>query len=869
MTSRPASVHSLTASNNGGGGGTATPATPPTATTHGVDVLLLGSGWTSSFLLPELHKRRVSLAYTNRSGVKPDSYAVPQHPIKWTCPDGSESRLQWRKALKLLPDARLVVVVFALKDSTAAKELVLNYEALVAERGNDVRPRWCILGSTGNWGPGIHTSSSPVTSPSPRSLSEDAVLAATARRAIILNLAGLYGGSTRHPINWLSKVAGSQEKLAAKASLHLVHGDDVARAVIAVWQSVANNNNGSGTHPSPASLWGRRWIVTDGRVYDWWQLATQLPTPATTRKQYEEWVTDLRKEYGITSLPRPVADPLVPSQQPPHFLERALSSTEFWDVIDSKPSRGPAYETDIPISPLDGLPVSTAQSASTAKRNDTSTSTALSPFTPTVSKARLDDLVACLKHEIAREERFPIPPVFEGRKQRFGLTQKRFLALRKNWLAFLTNTASSPHDKTWASHWREITSYHHGFYPLPDLLTGKHSQGTLDGLHFVRVSPSAETASQRRVVPLAFLHGWPGSFLEGLAIAKPLANPGPETPLSTPAFDVVIPSHPGYAWSGSPVVHEDPDGNNVTSVFSGPDGDILVKDVADLVDKLMVEMGFGSSNGGYVVQAGDWGSGVARSLGVHHRDNVRSIHLNFIPSPPPLLHPPLIPDSVLSFLSTRIPSIGTLTSLPRWIDRYRFAESPSSSSSAAASSAPASLSRAISALFGLPKPLSENDAAKVARGLEFQTSGSAYAQFHGTRPGTLGEVMHYSPSALLAWIGEKFIAWTDQDPPDDEILASLTLWWVTDTMPRSLLAYRNRPLGRGLQEVAGQPENFIHVPVGYSDFPFELVPTPLEWAKGTANLVFHRQHDSGGHFAALEKPVELVADIREFFRKHA
>lgn len=715
---------------------------------------------------------------------------------------------------------------------------------------------------------GLSTSQTPITEPTPRSSSEDAVLTSHKQSATILNLAGLYGGSTRHPVNWLAKVADSQDKLAAKGSLHLVHGRDVARAILAVWESVAQ-----GTH---SDIWGRRWIVTDGRVYDWWQLATQLPTLATTRATYQQWVDELRKEYAVKKLPRHTADPLDPAQTPPHFLDRALSSTEFWNAIGLQPSTGPVWETDVPLSGVNGLPVSSAtqdDKAATSANGVTGNSTLLQPYTPTVSKPRLDDLISCLKHEIAREEKFPIPPVFEGRKERFGLTQQRFLQLRKSWLAFLTNSASSPHDKTWASHWKEITSYAHGFFPLPDVLTSQHSQGTLDGLHYVRVPPTAETAAQRQVIPLVFLHGWPGSFLEGLSIARPLANPGPEVPLSVPAFDVVIPSHPGYAWSGSPIVHEDEQTGKITSVFSGPDGDILVKDVGDLIDELMVELGFGrdankDNGGGYVVQAGDWGSGVARSMGVSHKDNVRSIHLNFIPSPPPLLHPPLIPDSVLSFLSTKIPSIGTLTTLPRWIDRSRFTASTTSSNSSSHGAAH-SLSSSISTLFGLPKPLSEKDAQKVARGLEFQTSGSAYANFHGTRPGTLGEVMHYSPSSLLAWIGEKFLSWTDTDPSDDEIFASLTLWWVTDTMPRSLLAYRNRPLGRGLQDVAGLKEMFITVPVGYSDFPFELIPTPLEWAKGTANVVFHKEHSSGGHFAAMEKPVELVDDVRDFFAKYS
>lgn len=144
-STRPSSIHSVA------GSGTATPA-HSSGSSAPVDVLLLGSGWTSSFLLPELFKQGVTFAYTNRSGQKPQSFTVPQHPVKWTCPDGSESRLQWRKNLKALPEARLIVVVMALKDQTAAKELLFNYEALLAERGTDIKPKWCILGSTGNWG---------------------------------------------------------------------------------------------------------------------------------------------------------------------------------------------------------------------------------------------------------------------------------------------------------------------------------------------------------------------------------------------------------------------------------------------------------------------------------------------------------------------------------------------------------------------------------------------------------------------------------------------------------------------------------------------------------------------------------------------
>lgn len=116
-------------------------------------MLLLGSGWTGAFLLPVLQANDVSFAYTNRSGVKDDSLPITKRPIKWTCPNGGESRLSWRKAIRALPSAKLVVVVMALKDEVAAKELVVDYEAVLHERGIlDSKTKWCILSSTGAWG---------------------------------------------------------------------------------------------------------------------------------------------------------------------------------------------------------------------------------------------------------------------------------------------------------------------------------------------------------------------------------------------------------------------------------------------------------------------------------------------------------------------------------------------------------------------------------------------------------------------------------------------------------------------------------------------------------------------------------------------
>lgn len=857
-STRPSSVYSLSFAqvNNGGNG------KPPYP--H-VDVLLLGSGWTSAWLLPELFSQDITFAYTNRTGTKPPWLALPgHHPVKWTCPGAGESRIQWRRSFKDLPVARLVVVVMALNDDVAAKELISSYHAYVHEKsaGAAERPKFCILSSTGAYGKGRHTSADrpPISGASPRYIAESALLSTFKRDIVVLSLAGLYGGSTRHPLNWLSKVAGDEEKLGTKGSLHLVHGKDVTQAVLGVWHQLEHSGRND-----KSSVWGQRWIVTDGRVYDWWQLALELPPQdSEDRSKYAKWVNKLKSQHGVKHLPRPVGSA---EQGPPQYLDRELSSDSFWEVIGKKPSVGPATQVDVPVSPTTGAPVATSSVASSSASTTVvadGASKALR-WTPTIHKARLQDLIGSLQHEIGREAAFPLPSVFEGRKERFGLTHQRFLALRKGWLDYLTSSGHT--QPSWASHWKELLTYDHFYYPIPDKLSGAFVQGTLDGLHFVRVQPSQETRAQgRRIEPLLFLHGWPGSFLEGLFVARALANPGPDTPLSKPAFDVVVPSMPGYAWSGSPVV-DDEEG---TSVFTGPEGDLLPFDVAGLVNELMLDL-FPSLDGNpkrYSITAGDWGAGVARRCSVRFPNNVKVTHLNFIPAPPPPLAPTLVPNKIMDAASTYLPGFATLKNLPRKLGQEHFLpRSPSSSSvDSQESQTQSSLGNRLQLLLGLPAPLNEADAQRVQRGLEFQNTGSAYAQFHGTRPSTLGNICHSSPSALLSWIGEKFLAWSDPRRPlaDSLIFESLTLWWCTETMVRALYPYRNRDVKEGPMTAVGRPENFIHVPTGYSMAPYELIPSPLAWSKGTANIVWHREHEKGGHFLASERPDKYVADVRDF-----
>ncbi|CAH0022524.1 unnamed protein product [Clonostachys rhizophaga] len=146
----------------------------------------------------------------------------------------------------------------------------------------------------------------------------------------------------------------------------------------------------------------------------------------------------------------------------------------------------------------------------------------------------------------------------------------------------------------------------------------------------------------------------------------------------------------------------------------------------------------------------------------------------------------------------------------------------------------------------------------------FLTSGNAYFQEHNTRPATIVYVLSSSPLALLAWIGEKFIEWTDTTPDYEEILDSVTLYWFTESIARGLYPYRTPHGTPGLHPLLSDPKYYCEKPLGYSSFPHELGPTPVEWLRKEANLVWHRLHSKGGHFAAIEQPELFLGDIEEF-----
>lgn len=133
---------------------------------------------------------------------------------------------------------------------------------------------------------------------------------------------------------------------------------------------------------------------------------------------------------------------------------------------------------------------------------------------------------------------------------------------------------------------------------LPQFVT------TIDGLdiQFVHIK-----SKHKNALPIIITHGWPGSVFELLKIIGPLTDPTAYGGKAEDAFDVVIPSMPGYGFSGKPAT-------------TGWDAD----HIATAWDVLMKRLGYKQ----YVSQGGDWGSVVADKMAIQKPQGLLGIHVN-------------------------------------------------------------------------------------------------------------------------------------------------------------------------------------------------------------------------------------------------
>lgn len=233
-------------------------------------------------------------------------------------------------------------------------------------------------------------------------------------------------------------------------------------------------------------------------------------------------------------------------------------------------------------------------------------------------------------------------------------------------------------------------------------------------------------------------------------------------------------------------------------------GGIGSREIALLWRKLMAELGYHS----FAAQGGDIGAGVSVWLARLFPDIIRGIHLNFIPG------------------------------------SYR----PPAGADAA--------------------PVTGEERAFLDHVARWSAQEGAYAALQGTKPQTLSFSLTDSPIGLAAWMTEKFRSWTDCDGDLesaislDDLLTDISLYWFGDALTGSLRLYKENRL----RPLAFEQGERVEPPLGVSVFPREIAMPPRSWVERVFDVHRWTEMPAGGHFAALEKPDLLAAEMRAFFR---
>ena len=334
----------------------------------------------------------------------------------------------------------------------------------------------------------------------------------------------------------------------------------------------------------------------------------------------------------------------------------------------------------------------------------------------------------------------------------------------------------------------------------------------IDGLdiHFIHVKSRHANA-----LPLIITHGWPGSVIELLGVDGPLTDPTAHGGRADDAFDLVLPSIPGYGFSGEPM-----------ESGWGPDR------IARAWAELMTRLGYTR----YVAQGGDQGANVTDAMGRLAPKGLVGVHLNLLSAFPPAV--------LAGIFGGSIPAPEGL--LKR-------------------------LAVAVVAAAANKEPVAFNQTAAVFK--------RGYFVEMGEHPQTVGYSLMDSPVGLAAWmldhdpdsykkISQAFVAGSPVGGlTRDRILDNMTLYWLTSTATSAARLYWEETQSIGAALASGQKPPKLSLPVGFTVFPSEIVQAPRSWAeKVYPNLIYFHQADKGGHFAAWEEPELFATELRAAFR---
>ena len=329
---------------------------------------------------------------------------------------------------------------------------------------------------------------------------------------------------------------------------------------------------------------------------------------------------------------------------------------------------------------------------------------------------------------------------------------------------------------------------------LPQFIT------EIDGLdiHFIHVRSDHDDA-----LPLIVTHGWPGSVIEQLKIIGPLTNPTAHGASASDAFHLVIPSLPGYGFSGKPAA-------------TGWDPARIAR--AWVV--LMKRLGYPQ----FASQGGDWGGAITNVMAQQAPPELLGIHVNF---------PATVPPGVAKALQCGDPPPAGLSA----DEKRAYEQLPTLYARR----------RAYAAMMGTrPQTLYGVADSPVGLAAWLLDHGDGWGQPAApVTSAVLGHTSHGHPAGDLI---------------RNDVLDNITLYWLTNTGVSSARLYWENKLS--LYNAAD-----VSVPAAVSAFPGENYQAPRSWTgRAYHNLIYYNKPDKGGHFAAWEQPQLFSAEVRAGFR---
>ena len=157
--------------------------------------------------------------------------------------------------------------------------------------------------------------------------------------------------------------------------------------------------------------------------------------------------------------------------------------------------------------------------------------------------------------------------------------------------------------------------------------------------------------------------------------------------------------------------------------------------------------------------------------------------------------------------------------------------------------------------------LSEAERFYVELNRRWEVTERGYSAIQSTKPQTVGYGLNDSPAGLAAYVGEKWRSWSDVTPSDDFLCATLTLYWVTQTITSSMRDYwdnRWHPVERA----------YVPAPTAFGVFAHNKVPEgepPRSYLERIYNIQRWTVFPRGGHFAPVEEPAAVAEDLAAFF----